>query len=208
MTPAAIVVAIGLAVIVSGCGASPTARRTASGSAGGVVVTRDRTTGPQGCQPRAAAHLVVRFLAAAARDNTDGGVGQFMGPDFKWFSVTGTPEHPTAGNFVAYSRGAVARYITRRDFHVELRELQVAWPTWHGGADIAFNGTWRSAWVIGKGAISCSGTIKVLSMAISPRSAAPARLCPPAENQAQPDAVIACARQPEDLDELQPTQRP
>jgi hypothetical protein len=185
-----------MAIAAAGCSASSeegSAKVTTPGP--DIIVSADNTVAPHGCRPGDAARLLVRFVAAIS--NSDGATAKsFIGSDFKWFSVTGTTGPTSPDTFSTRDAEAFARYVNRRPHEgiLRLRSVEVAWPTWHGGADIAFDGAWGAQEVVGKAAIGCQGTVKVWSMAFASSPPQPV-LCPaPAGRQLPPGAVIACAR--------------
>ena len=165
-----------------------------------VVVTRDDPGLPDRCRPQPLADVVLDFFEALAKGNR-AKLGRLFGPDFKWFSVTGSPAKGHKRHFVAYRADKAIEYIAeRRGFNLLLSDLVVDdAPSRH--SDIFYSGVWKengARWRMdGKGAINCrKRTVKVWSMSSrKERVDRGAALCPPPASEPTRNTVIACVRE-------------
>lgn len=171
-----------------------------------VSVTRDDPGLPQGCSPNEVAHLLLNFLEAYNVGNQDELAELFAFGRESWFSDSLTE----AKNFTAYNEAEMLEYLADRYQHedsLQLRQVDVAGPSWHGGADIAFRlmrkaddlkPDTRERYVEGKGAIYCqTQQIMVWSMGtVSPdiSEADLVQLCPDPPDGTPENAAVACAR--------------
>jgi hypothetical protein len=167
-----------------------------------ILVTRDDLTMAPGCRPHAIAERIIAFLDAL-NEGDPSDVAAFFGSEFRWFSVTGSPEG-NQRHFTAYTRRDAIRYATEKvNFNLSLRSVATGSPS-PGRGDFAFELGWtktmngrEALWqVVGKGAINCaSKEIDVWSMAVRPHGQEEdTALCPTPSQPARSGVVIACAR--------------
>ena len=174
-----------------------------------IIVTRDDETLPSGCTPLEIAQFILGFFDAFNQGDQEQLANMFLLGDNRWYSVDGA--NPDT-NFVAYDLKSLLIYFGERHQHQErlqLMKVNVSYPSWHGGADIAFvvkrtaddiepgiYGPERFA--SGKGAIYCTaGKIMVWSMGMPPPDIQETSLpttCPTPPPDSPKNAVIACVR--------------
>lgn len=181
-----------------------------------IIVVRDNPTLPEGCRPTEVAPLIIEFLDAYNRGDQEQ-LTSFFPRTFEWYTdaveadgVEIDEEH----YFLTRpgSRDVLLNYFAERRPHhdrLQLIEVDVAGPGWHGGADISFTLTreaddirpgpdGRERYVVGRGTIRCqSQKFWTWSMGTVPPHIAESDLshvCPEPPDGAPENAVVACAR--------------
>lgn len=181
-----------------------------------VIVSRDDPGLPEGCSPAEVAQLIMNFLDAYNNGDQEQ-IAQFFPNTFEWYSdgvVVNGVEVDQDHYFLTRpgSRDDLLSYAAERHQHgdrMELLQVNVVGPSWHGGADFSFRLT-REAddvqpksegqvrYVEGFGAIRCR-TQKFWVWSLGMRSpkfleSELLGVCPDPPPDTAENAVIACAR--------------
>lgn len=174
-----------------------------------VIVTRDSTSLPDGCQPGQIARLVIGFFTAANRGQER--AASFV--DFESGLPAASPSYSVSENlargqrrhFVAYDEVRLRRYLDRRHGqreHLALRELQVIDHS-AGLGHIAYRLRRRAddrrrygRRLQGKGAVDCAGRKIILWAAGNAEEGLPSSerppLCP--QPRRKTELPVACSR--------------
>lgn len=153
--------AVGVAMLVSGCGGS---NGTADASPAQAAVS--------GCTKAEVRDRVQAFVAAL-RKPKPAQLRAAWGDRFKWFSATRAKGRKKKWHFVAYKRGKALRWVKVRG-GLPLRINKIGGgaknPKTRGHEGFRYEGRWGRKAVIGKGDMLCgSPEIRVWSMAINSR---------------------------------------
>lgn len=181
-----------------------------------IIVTRENATLPEGCSPTEVAELIMGFLDAYNSGDQEQ-MAQFFPNTFEWYSdgvVVNGIEVDKDHYFLTRpgNRDDLLDYAAERhqlNDHLELLQVNVVGPSWHGGADFSFR-LRRTAddvqpksedqvrYVEGGGAIRCrTQKFWVWSLATRRPTFPESQLlgvCPPPPPGTSENAIIACAR--------------
>lgn len=170
-----------------------------------IVVTRNNAALPEGCNPAEVAQLIMSFLDAYNDGNQEKLAELFAFGRESWFSDT----IREGENFTAYTEASLLDYLAERQQYNERLQLvvvDIAGPSWHGGADFAFRlrreaddlqPLGRERYVEGGGAIFCqTQQVMVWRMGTVPPDypeSQLAQVCPKPPGNPE-NVVVACAR--------------
>lgn len=173
-----------------------------------IIITRDDSALPQGCNPDEVAQLIMRFLDAFNKGDQEILEGFFALAGERWFSDTISEEE----HFTTYTQAELLDYFTLRHQNNDrlqlikvnvsprgLREADITFQMTREADDIEPGKNGRNRYVQGKGAIFCrTQKFMVWSMGTAPPNISPAdylsQVCPDPPSNIPENAVIACAR--------------